>query len=526
MENLLPYPRVYRAQPGQFALGAQTVVTGEETAAVAVRRVLAELPLPAGGAGDILAELDEALPAEGYRLLIGPAHVRITAGGPAGAFYAAQTIRQLLPADAWRTAPVAAGAGPWPVPCAEIEDAPALAWRGGHLDVSRHFFPKPVVLRFIDMLAAHKLNRLHLHLTDDQGWRIESRRYPALHEIGSWRTGTQVGTDRSSDDGMPHGGYYTLGDLAEINAYAAARMITVVPELEVPGHARSFLAALPSYAAAPGSREQSVARTWGIFPYIMSPLPGTLSLLGELFGELLGAIPAEYVHIGGDECVLTDWAADPAIVAYQGSLGLASPDALHAHFLRQVADMLAADYGARAVVWDEGFTSTAAGAGLRPDTMVMAWRGMDIALQAAQAGYDVIATPEQPTYFDWPQAAGEGEFPRRGAVPIEDVAAFSPVPPDWPALTASRMIGTQFQLWSEYIPDARALDYMAFPRACAFAEVAWTGAASPWSAAELGRPALRDRTAAHLDRLTSAGYEPRPLAGPHPWQRRGKMPDK
>ena len=523
MENVLPYPRVYRAQPGEFALGTQTTVTGEGSAAAAVRRVLSELPLPAGGGGDILVELDGTLPAEGYRLLIGPAHVRITASGPAGAFYAAQTIRQLLPADAWRAAPVAVGAGPWPVPCAEIEDAPALSWRGGHLDVSRHFFPKPVVLRFIDMLAAYKLNRLHLHLTDDQGWRIESPRYPALHEIGSWRSGTQVGTDRTSDDGVPHGGYYTLTDLAEINAYAAERMITVVPELEVPGHARAFLAALPSYAAAPGSREQSVAGTWGIFPYIMSPLPSTLALLGELFGELLGAIPAEYVHIGGDECVLTDWAADPAIVAYQESLGLASPDAMHAHFLRQVADMLAADYGARAVVWDEGFTSTAAGAGLRPDTLVMAWRGMDIALQAAQAGYDVIAAPEQPTYFDWPQAPGEGVFPRDGAVQIEDVAAFSPVPPDWPSpAVASRMIGTQFQVWSEYIPDARALDYMTVPRACAFAEVAWTGAPSPWSAAEPARPALRDRLAGHLPRLAAAGTEYRPLTGPRPWQIRGR----
>jgi hexosaminidase len=529
MENVLPYPRVYRAQPGQFALGAGTAVTGEGAAAAAVRRVLAELPLPAGGAGGILVEIDGALPAEGYRLLIGPAHVRITAGGPAGAFYAAQTIRQLLPDDAWRAAAVSGGAASaaavsggavsggaaWLMPCAEIEDAPALAWRGGHLDVSRHFFPKPVVLRFIDMLAAHKLNRLHLHLTDDQGWRIESRRYPALHEIGSWRTGTQIGTDRQSDDGVPHGGYYTLADLAEINAYAAARMITVVPELEVPGHARAFLAALPSYAAASRAREQSVARTWGIFPNIMSPLPATLDLLGELFGELLGAIPAGFVHIGGDECVLTDWAADPAIAAHQRALGLASPEALHAYFLRQVADLLATTYGARAVVWDEGFTSTAAGAGLRPDTVVMTWHGMDIAREAALAGYDVIAAPEQPTYFDWAQAAGEGELPGRRTVRLEDVAGFSPVPADWPSAAGDRILGTQFQLWTEYIADPRALDYMTFPRASAFAEVAWSGAPSPW-------PALQPRLTAHLSRLAAAGVEYRPLSGPRPWQRKGR----
>jgi len=533
-ENLLPYPRVYRARPGHFSLGADTVLTGESAAVDAVRDVLV---LPPGGSGDVRVELDGALPAEGYRLLIGPEHVRIEAGGRAGAFYAAQTIRQLLPDDAWRAAPVS-GDECWVIPCAEIEDAPALAWRGGHLDVARHFFPKPVVLRFIDMLAAHKLNRLHLHLTDDQGWRIESRLHPALHEVGSWRPGTQVGKDRTRHDGIPHGGYYTLADLAEINAYAARRMITVVPELEVPGHARAFLAALPSYAAAPGSREQSVAQEWGIFPQIMSPLPSTLDLLGELFGELLGAIPAGFVHIGGDECELGDWAADPAIVAHQRSLRLASPEALHAYFLRQVADMLASSFGARAVVWDEGFTSTAAGVGLRPDTVVMAWRGMDIARQAALAGYDVIATPVQPTYFDWGQALDEGERTSfgGGAVRVEDVAGFSPVPADWPDDAASRLLGTQFQVWTEYIPDPRGLDYMTFPRACALAEVAWSGAASPWSGDAAsgdaasgdaasgdaaGRPALGGRLAAHLSRLAAAGVEFRPLSGPHPWQRRG-----
>jgi hexosaminidase len=257
---LLPYPKSVRPQPGSFEVSADTSIAagpGAQLAAVAVRRVLAALPWPAGtspvsgqAAGDITVDIDKRLADEGYQLRISPALLRITAGGEAGAFYAAQTMRQLLPDEAWRAAPVPGL--PWQLPCAEIDDAPALSWRGGHLDVARHFLPKPVLLGFIDMLAAHKLNRFHLHLTDDQGWRIESRRYPALHEIGSHRPRTRI--SHSADDPavyeeIPHGGYYTLADLAEISAYAAARMVTVVPEIEVPGHASArFRSSVPCRA--------------------------------------------------------------------------------------------------------------------------------------------------------------------------------------------------------------------------------------------------------------------------------------
>jgi hexosaminidase len=529
---LLPFPRLVRPQPGHCTLAPDTSVepgSGAGEAADAVRRVLAALPWPADrptapGAG-IRVEVDGGLGAEAYRLRIGPEHVRVMAGGPHGAFYAAQTIKQLLPDDAWRAAPVS-DAKAWTIPCAEIADAPALAWRGAHLDVARHFFAKPVLLRFIDMLAAHKLNRLHLHLTDDQGWRIESRHYPALHEVGSHRPGTQVGKDRTAHDHKPHGGYYTLADLAEINAYAAQRMVSVVPELEVPGHARALLAARPELAAAPGRREQSVATQWGIFPHIMSPLPATLDVLTDLFGELLGAIPASFVHIGGDECVLTDWAADPRIEAHRKSLGLASPEALHAYFLRQVADLLADRFGTRAIVWDEGFSSTESGAGLRPDTVVMAWHGMDVAGLAAEAGYDVIAAPMMPTYFDNAQAEDDSEpLSIGGLIRVEDVAAFHPVPDGWDAGAAGHLLGAQFQLWTEYISDSRALDYMTYPRACAFAEVVWSGTPASWTsdpvdaAAHAGapvRPPLRDRVEADLARLTAAGVEFRPLTGPQP----------
>jgi hexosaminidase len=542
---LLPYPKSVRPQPGSFEVSADTSIAagpGAQLAAVAVRRVLAALPWPAGtspvsgqAAGDITVDIDKRLADEGYQLRISPALLRITAGGEAGAFYAAQTMRQLLPDEAWRAAPVPGL--PWQLPCAEIDDAPALSWRGGHLDVARHFLPKPVLLGFIDMLAAHKLNRFHLHLTDDQGWRIESRRYPALHEIGSHRPRTRI--SHSADDPavyeeIPHGGYYTLADLAEISAYAAARMVTVVPEIEVPGHASALLAALPFLGSVPGARYE-VSADWGIFPQILSPLPGTLGFLGEIFGELLGAIPAPFVHIGGDECVLDAWRENPAIEAYRRELGLTSADELHARFLRQVADMLAVRFGARAVVWDEGFASGAGtpGGALRPDTIVMAWRGMDIARRAAEAGHDVIATPVMPTYFDYYQADDAREpLALGGPVTVQDVAAFAPgaVAVTWPGHTARRLLGTQFQLWTEYIRDSRALEYMAYPRACALAEVAWSGEPAQASRAPgepapaIAAPDWHGRLTAHLRRLDAAGVGYRPLDGPRPWQQGGSGP--
>jgi len=571
LASLLPFPASVRPQPGFLALGSRrSVAAGPDagSAAAAVRRALASWPWPDdsvqgrpdGQPGDhpaqeITVDIDPARPEEGYRLDIGPGQIRITAGGAAGAFYAAQTLRQLLPDDAWRAAPVPGEA--WSVPCAEIEDAPALAWRGAHLDVARHFFPKRELLTLIDSLAALKLNRFHLHLTDDQGWRIESRGYPALHEIGSHRPRTRIslgGEQPPVYDETPHGGYYTLADLAELAAYAAQRMMTLVPEIDIPGHASALLAAVPELGAGPGEPPR-VAADWGILPHLISPLPGTMRFLEVVFAELLQAIPAGYVHIGGDECVLDRWRADPRIDAYRRDLGLASAGDLHAHFLRETADLLADRFGARAVVWDEGFASGSGtpGGGLRPDTVVMAWRGMDIARRAAEAGHDVIAAPVFPTYFDYYQADDDREPAAIGGpVRAQDVAAFSPAPADWPATAAGRLIGTQFQVWTEYIRDGRALEYMTFPRACAFAEVAWTGGPVPWSAGaglsestglsqgaglsqgvglsqgaglsqRAGSP-LRDRLAAHARRLDAAGVEYRPLDGPRPWQEGGAGP--
>ena len=528
LTGLVPHPASVRPRPGTLALTARPATLAADRdagLAEALSRALAAVPWPEATARPgrpvtLIVESAADLRPEAYRLAITDTGISVAAGGVPGAFYAAQTLRQLLPADAWRSAtPATAVEQDWRLPCAEITDAPALAWRGAHLDVARHFFPKREILALIDAFAALKLNRLHLHLTDDQGWRIESRRYPALHEIGSHRPRTRLSLGREDPvyDGTPHGGYYTLADLAEINAYAAQRMITVVPEIEVPGHASALLAACPELGAgAPPPGGYQVLADWGIFPYLMSPLPATRDFLRDVFGELLEAVPAPYVHMGGDECVLDAWRDDLEVDSYRRQRGLAGPAELHAAFLREVADLLAEDFGARAVVWDEGFASAdGTPQRLREDTIVMAWRGLDIARRAAAAGHDVIAAPVLPTYFDYFQSDDDTEPGGIGGpVELADVAAFAPVPPDWPEAARAHLIGTQFQVWTEYIRTSRELEYMIFPRACALADVAWSGAPVPPGAAA-------GRLAAHLRRLDAAGLEYRPLSGPAPGQQGG-----
>ena len=537
LTTLLPHPASVRARPGQLALHRDTPVRAAPAArqaADAVSQVLRALPWPPSppapdGGPEILVDADGALPAEGYRLLIGPDRVKITAAGPAGAFYAAQTIRQLLPDEAWRAAPLP-GRREWQLPCAEIDDQPALTWRGAHIDVARHFVTKRELLTVIDALAALKLNRLHLHLADDQGWRIESRLHPRLHEIGSHRARTRISLNDEAPEvyeEIPHGGYYTLDDLAEIASYAGQRGMALVPEIDMPGHCTALLAALPELGSGPPpDGGYQVSPDWGIFPSLLAPLPDSMRVLRDVFGELLGATGARFVHIGGDECVLNRWRGDERIEAVRRDRGLATAEDLHAAFLRDVADMLAADFAARAVVWDEGFAGPGGRAGLlRPDTVVMAWRGMQIARDAALAGHEVVAAPVLPTYFDYYQERAPTEpVAIGGPVRLTDVAGFAPVPADWPQRARDNVIGAQFQVWTEYIRDGRSLEYMIFPRACALADVAWTGGPVALADGESGLMGLTNRIAAHLCRLEAAGLEYRPLTGPRPWQQGGSGP--
>ncbi|WP_113698930.1 beta-N-acetylhexosaminidase [Nonomuraea lactucae] len=501
---MIPRPRLLRHLSGSYELTSGAIVSGPAELAGAVLAALPGLDLRPGDAGAIDLRLDPDLGPEAYQLVVGSRGVEITAGGRAGAFYAGQTLHQLLPDGSYRFSPGAS----WSVPGVRVEDGPRYSWRGLHVDVARHFFPKREILRLIDLMAVHKLNRLHLHLVDDQGWRVESRAYPLLHEVASHRprTASNYYHEPESYDDLPHGGYYTLDDLAEMAAYARAREVVIVPEIDVPGHASAILAAYPSLG--PTGEPFEVLDRWGISPAILSPLPPTVEFLTTIFDELIGALgETPYFHIGGDEVVLDHWAASPEIDAYRESLGMSSMGPLHAWFLRRLADVLA-ERGSRAVVWDEAFVSGE----LRHDTVVMPWRGMEVGRRAAAAGHDVVATPVFPLYFDYAEAASPDEPMAIGdTITVADVAAFVPAPDGWPDEERSRIIGAQAQLWTERIPDARTLDYRTWPRACALAEVTWSGS----SGAD-----FTERLEAHLGRLDALGVEYRPSDGPRPWQRR------
>ncbi|NUT40668.1 MAG: beta-N-acetylhexosaminidase [Thermoactinospora sp.] len=491
---MIPRPHVLSELSGSYELSVGAIVSGDFTDAV--RTALGFLDLRPGDSGDIDVRHDPGLGAEAYRLTVGSRGVEIIAGDRAGAFYAAQTLHQLLPPSSYRFST----AQEWTVPGVRIEDSPRYGWRGLHLDVARHFQPKREVLRFIDLMATHKLNRLHLHLVDDQGWRVESKAYPRLHEVGSHRSRTITSWWREvpeTYDDIPHGGYYTLEDLAEIAAYARSRSVVIMPEIDVPGHATAILSAYPEFGATGESYE--VLQKWGISPAILSPMPKTVEFLTTIFDELLEALgETPYFHIGGDEVVLDHWSASPEIVSYWESLGLSSAVEMQAWFLRRLADELA-ERGSRTVVWDEAFV----GGGLREDTLVMPWRGVPVGERAVAAGHDVIACPVFPLYFDYAESAAPEEPMSIGdSITVADVAAFSPF---------EGAVGLQAQLWSERTPDARVLDYRAWPRTCAVAEVGWYGSAGP---------EFPERLEKHLGVLDALGVEYRPLDGPRPWQSR------
>lgn len=475
------------------------------------------LPLWPGGLGaanSVELLLDTELAPEAYRLSVSGRRAVITAGSPAGAFHGAQTLRQLLGPDAYRRAPLRRTG--WALPYVEIEDTPRFGWRGVLLDVARHFLPKADVLRFLDLMAAHKLNVLHLHLTDDQGWRIEIERYPRLTEVASWRDRSMVGfRDGERRDDQPHGGFYTQDDLREIVAYAAARHITVVPEIDLPGHSQAAISAYPELGNTDvvDTGELSVWTDWGISHHVLNVSEPTLRFFEGVLEEVLEIFPSTFVHLGGDECRKDQWRLSRAAQDRIKELGLAGEEELQSWFIGHFGGWLA-DRGRRLIGWDEILEG-----GLAPGAAVSSWRGYEGGVAAARAGHDVVMCPEQHVYLDHRQAVGEDEPIPVGYVrSLEDVYRFEPVPAELEAEAAAHVIGTQANLWTEFMNDARDVDYRAFPRLAAFAEVAWS---------DLPRePAARDwagferRMATHYARLDALGVEYRPAAGPHPWQRR------
>ncbi|MEU7136892.1 beta-N-acetylhexosaminidase [Streptomyces sp. NPDC046261] len=527
--DLIPAPREFFWIPptrGLEVLDEETALdAGPGTGSVAhwLRATVGAatgLPLPDGDQNDnrivlrVSPDVERELGPEGYRIVVDGYGIRLDGGSTAGVFWAAQTFRQLLGADAFRRAPVRPRAR-WHVPMVVIQDAPRFRWRGFLLDVARHFLPKDGVLRYLDLLAAHKLNVLHLHLTDDQGWRLEIERYPKLTEVGAWRARSKHG-HRASPlwDERPHGGYYTHDDIREIVAYAARLHITVVPEIDIPGHSQAAIAAYPDLGNTDvvDTTALTVWDTWGVNPNVLAPTDTTLAFYENVLTEVLDLFPSPFVHIGGDECPKDQWKASRAAQDRMAAEGLADEEELQSWFIRHF-DRWLAERGRRLVGWDEILEG-----GLAPGATVSSWRGRAGGIAAARAGHDVVMCPEQHVYLDHRQAAGDDEPVPIGYVrTLEDVYRFEPVPAELTDAEAARVLGAQANLWTEVTETQQRVDYQAFPRLAAFAETVWS---------TLPAPGARDyadferRMAAHYRRLDALGVDYRPPGGPRPWQRR------
>ncbi|MFC8590920.1 beta-N-acetylhexosaminidase [Streptomyces atroolivaceus] len=528
MDNLIPAPARTGGdgRRGFLLDGATTLTAGPGTesterwlrATLGAAFGLPLAPAPAGSANTVDLRIDSALETEAYRLDVEPDRgVRIAGGSAAGVFWGAQTLRQLLGPEAFRRAPVNPGADRL-VPLTEVEDGPRFGWRGLMLDVARHFMPKDGVLRMLDLMAAHKLNVFHFHLTDDQGWRVEIKRHPRLTEAGAWRARTKYG-HRASElwDETPHGGFYTQDDIREIVAYAAERHIRVVPEIDIPGHSQAAISAYPELGNTDviDTSALSVWDTWGVNPNVLAPTDNTLRFFEGVLEELLDLFPADtspFIHIGGDECPKDQWKASPAAQARMAEAGLADEDELQSWFIRHFDRWLTAR-GRRLIGWDEILEG-----GLAEGAAVTSWRGYAGGIAAAEAGHDVVMCPVQQVYLDYRQDGGPDEPMPIGYVrTLEDVYRFEPVPPGLSEEAAGHIMGTQANVWTEVMQNRDRVDYQVFPRLAAFAEVAWSRLPAP---GERDFADFARRMNTHYARLDALGVAYRPPSGPLPWQRR------
>ena len=449
---------------------------------------------------DIAISSDASLRPESYRLAVGPDVVRIQAADAAGLLYAFQSIRQLLPPEIERER-VVPGID-WRLPAVEILDYPRFPYRGMHLDVSRHFFDVDFVKRFIDLMSRYKFNRFHWHLTDDHGWRIQINGYPRLTEVGAWRRETAVGNNRDPyvGDGVPHGGFYTQDQIREVLEYAAERLVTVIPEIEMPGHSTAALAAYPEFGCRPGPYE--VPTSWGIKKDIYSPSDATFGFLEDVLTEVMQLFPSEYIHIGADEVPKDQWRASSLAQDVMAREGLADEDELQSWFIRRIEAFLNAN-GRRLIGWDEILEG-----GLAPNATVMSWRDMHGGVEAARQGHDVIMTPKDYVYFDYYQGdpAGEPLAGRFGhPIPLDTVYGFEPVPDELTEREARHILGAQGNVWTEFISTPEHVEYMTYPRALALSEVVWSPKA---------RQSFNDfhkRLSANIQRLDALGVNYRTL---------------
>ena len=405
---------------------------------------------------------------EGYHLSIRKQEIRIKSASNNGAFYAIQSLLQLLPNAIFGSEQVENIK--WELPAVEITDQPRFSYRGMHLDVCRHFFPVDVVKKYIDLMALHKYNHFHWHLTEDQGWRIEIKKYPKLTEVGGYRDETLVGHYNDQPhkfDATPHQGFYTQSQIKEIVQYAADRYITVVPEIELPGHAQAAIAAYPELSCT--KQQLQVMKIWGISEEVFCPTEFTFTFLENVLDEVVDLFPGKYIHIGGDECPKVRWKESAFCQALMKEKGLKDEQELQSYFIQRIEQYLNKK-GKQIIGWDEILEG-----GLAPNATVMSWRGNAGGIEAAKQGHDVVMTPTSHCYFDYYQTQHkDAPLAIGGYLPIEKVYSYEPIPSELPQEMEKHILGAQCNLWTEYIKDEAQLFYMAYPRATALAEVLWS----------------------------------------------------
>jgi hexosaminidase len=519
MPEIVPVPQTIEPRTGCFVLEDTTKVAGVGTPeARKLGGLLADylrpatgFPLPAGEAGsaEIVLEQtgrdrpdDAGFVEEEYELVVEPEEVRLTSSTSKGLARGIQTFRQILPPQI--LSPSRQQDVDWVIPCVRIADEPRFRWRGLHLDVCRHFFTVREVCRYIDLLALHRFNVLHWHLTEDQGWRVEIERYPKLTEIGSKRPYTLIGHERERPrryDDEPYGGFYSQNEIRQVVDYAAARGVTIVPEIDMPGHMQAAVSAYPEL----GNTDMTLQPRchWGISQHILNPRQSTVEFMQGVLEEILSLFPGRFIHVGGDEAVKVEWSESRSAQERMLELGLSSEAEMQSWFIRQM-DAFLEERGRRLIGWDEILEG-----GLAPGAAVMSWRGEEGGIEAARAGHDVVMAPGQCTYFDHYQAEPTEDEPLAigGLTTLDEVYAYEPVPEELSEEQAQHVLGSQGQLWTEYIPDMQKLEYMAYPRACALAEVVWT------------RPGHRDpadfssRMEKHSERLGALQVNAGPISG-------------
>ncbi len=485
--SIIPEPAKMQAGSGHFSLSASTPIAVSENApeldslaaylsdrlhtATWVEAEIINEPTPADSA--IVLALDQDAftdQPEGYALSVTPAQVEITAGTANGLFYGIQSLLQLMPPEIFMDDPsLVPNNVEWAIPTVEIEDEPRFEYRGLHLDVARHFFPVSFIKKYIDLIAMHKLNRFHWHLTEDQGWRIEIKQYPKLTKVGAWRDSTLIGHYTTEEyDNIRYGGYYTQDEIREVVQYAKERYVTVIPEIEMPGHASAALTAYPELGCEP-NKAYHLQPTWGVFEDIFCPREETFTFLENVLSEVMELFPSEYIHIGGDEAPKTAWEQSDFAQSVIEREGLKDEHELQSYFITRIEKFLNSK-GRQIIGWDEILEG-----GLAPNATVMSWRGEEGGIKAAQQGNNVIMTPTSHLYLDYYQAEAETEpLAIGGFIPLEKTYSYEPIPDTLTQEESEFILGAQGNLWTEYTHTGNKAEYMVYPRGSALAEVVWS----------------------------------------------------